>query len=519
MELMSLLDTEGMNKLRDHFEKKINGGGDKDDDDQEQSEACGLSLYEFVRAMMLRLGDTGLRDDELAAKLIDLFEQVDVNGDGTMEWEEFSSFCIEAAMAATQKAKLQINETYKERTKYTDNTSRGNRILSMRYFDRFKTLMVCEEDYGCVKVYDPRNGGIELMHEIDMDEATVGTRKGSGGKALFVEHITICDDNRTIFAVSSSTLLITFWDASHYAIKDKNTKPPRHIHSVYASKPQMTLRWSHRAQLLFSSGSDADILVFSVCLDTSSNFEASHISTLKRHQDIVRDLLCVDEHMKLISGSLDGQVLVWDIPVCPKLLLEEEDEDEENGAEDAGVADWPIIVYKGKRIGHKRGIRSLDYCGDGLIISASFDMTACGWDVSGMSNKRIFCLRGHTAPLVGCGTLSNGEFVTTLDVNGIFKVWDTRLESNIMDVDRCVQTFTTEAAMRLDHTAQQFKPSAMILIQPSNMIVAASKKMHIWDRVAVGVQGYPAVACVYNNNSATLIAAVEKDVKIWNAIT
>ena len=100
MELMSLLDTEGMNKLRDHFEKKINGGEDKDDDDQEQSEACGLSLR--VRgAMMLRLGDTGLRDDELAAKLIDLFEQVDVNGDGTMEWEEFSSFCIEAWLAAT----------------------------------------------------------------------------------------------------------------------------------------------------------------------------------------------------------------------------------------------------------------------------------------------------------------------------------------------------------------------------------------------------------------------------------
>ena len=30
------------------------------------------------------------------ADLIELFAQVDVNGDGTMEWEEFSAFCIEA---------------------------------------------------------------------------------------------------------------------------------------------------------------------------------------------------------------------------------------------------------------------------------------------------------------------------------------------------------------------------------------------------------------------------------------
>ena len=98
-----------------------------------------------------------------------------------------------------------------------------------------------------------------------------------------------------------------------------------------------------------------------------------------------------------------------------------------------------------------------------------------------------------------------------------YLVWDTRLESNIMDVDRCVQ-FTTEAAMRLDHTAQQFKPSAMILIQPSNMIVAASKKMHIWDRVAVGVKATCGSLRI-QQQTATLIAAVEKDVKIWNAIT
>ena len=230
-----------------------------------------------------------------------------------------------------------------------------------------------------------------------------------------MEHITICDDKRTIFAVSSSTLLITFWDASHYAIKDKNTKPPRHIHSVYASKPQMTLRWSHRAQLLFSSGSDADILVFSVC-DTSSNFEASHIY-LERHQDIVRDLLCVDEHMKLISESLDDEILVWDIPVCQNFCLKKRTRTKKMARK---MQASPIgLLCIGKRIGHKRGIRCLDYCGDGLIISASFDMTACGGRFRYVQQENILSSWTHCAPRWLRNSI-RGEFVTTLDVNGIF---------------------------------------------------------------------------------------------------
>jgi len=55
----------------------------------------GLPLDHFVSVMLKYLPKP--EDPVKAARdLCELFAQVDVNGDGTMEWGEFSAFCIEA---------------------------------------------------------------------------------------------------------------------------------------------------------------------------------------------------------------------------------------------------------------------------------------------------------------------------------------------------------------------------------------------------------------------------------------
>ena len=55
----------------------------------------------------------------LVKDLIELFEQVDVNGDGSMEWDEFTGYCIDSGMAATKHKTLVLSELYAE-TKYKD---------------------------------------------------------------------------------------------------------------------------------------------------------------------------------------------------------------------------------------------------------------------------------------------------------------------------------------------------------------------------------------------------------------
>ena len=58
----------------------------------------GLSLNEFVTTLLKYL-DYDKEDEiekiEITLNLIDLFKEIDVNGDETMEWEEFSNYIIE----------------------------------------------------------------------------------------------------------------------------------------------------------------------------------------------------------------------------------------------------------------------------------------------------------------------------------------------------------------------------------------------------------------------------------------
>ncbi|KAG6953286.1 hypothetical protein JG687_00012488 [Phytophthora cactorum] len=61
----------------------------------------GLSLREFVNVMLDRVSWEPETVVSFIEDLIELFAQVDVNGDGTMEWEEFTSAIIEGGMGSS----------------------------------------------------------------------------------------------------------------------------------------------------------------------------------------------------------------------------------------------------------------------------------------------------------------------------------------------------------------------------------------------------------------------------------
>lgn len=68
----------------------------------------GLSISEFVFVMMKFVQSSPLNDEnarlrnlaehQLVANLCELFAQIDINGDGSMEWEEFTSFIVDTGL-------------------------------------------------------------------------------------------------------------------------------------------------------------------------------------------------------------------------------------------------------------------------------------------------------------------------------------------------------------------------------------------------------------------------------------
>ena len=77
-DIMSHLNYRKLQKIKEDFKK------------QEE----GVSLKQFVKVMRQHLPDT--RDMVgLVKNLIELFKQIDVNGDEQLEWEEFTGHIIE----------------------------------------------------------------------------------------------------------------------------------------------------------------------------------------------------------------------------------------------------------------------------------------------------------------------------------------------------------------------------------------------------------------------------------------
>ena len=84
VDIMMLLDTNQMADIRAEFEK----------------EEDGLALNNFVRVMLKYLSTETVNTQHLVASLCELFAQVDVNGDATMEWDEFYGYIHEQGMGS-----------------------------------------------------------------------------------------------------------------------------------------------------------------------------------------------------------------------------------------------------------------------------------------------------------------------------------------------------------------------------------------------------------------------------------
>ena len=145
---MMSLEGEALNELRDIFKAKEEG----------------LNQREFIATLLERLDHTEEEEELLVADLVDLFAEIDINGDGTMDWDEFTKFCVESGLVATRHVKLPLRYHYVEDMKYNDVTSHGPFIHRLKFFEAIQMLVVCEAESNAVKIYS-RN--MQLWHKLD----------------------------------------------------------------------------------------------------------------------------------------------------------------------------------------------------------------------------------------------------------------------------------------------------------------------------------------------------------------
>ncbi len=161
------------------------------------------------------------------------------------------------------------------------------------------------------------------------------------------------------------------------------------------------------------------------------DMEGKELAVCKGHEDLIRSV-CVTKDGKIVSGSDDGTVRVWDMEgkelakcrghegwvtsVCVTA-----DGKIVSGSRDKTVRAWDM---QGKTLvicrGHESSVYSVCVTKDGKIVSASADSTARVWDMQG---KEVAICRGHENSIFSVCVTADGKIVSG-SYDKTIRVWD-----------------------------------------------------------------------------------------------
>jgi WD40 repeat protein len=295
-----------------------------------------VSLNDFIYIMFKHLIELAEPDSVISQKhqdtrsfvsdMNELFKEVDVNGDGIMEWEEFTKFTVEKASLLNQKFVMATIPEYVESTGSLDSS-----IRTFRRHDICRMLPM--PSIGCFSVLEEHSKDISIYYSLNGRHAT----------NIRTEAVPLAID----FAKENSVL---FASCSNLQINMYQQLPNKRFQfqgSIPTIDTQMSLAWMSTNEILYS-GSELGVVN---CWKPSDKSLLASMST--GHNDICMKLLALDQLDNLVSASMDTTIGVWDTYTNS-------------------------IITKLK--GHRKGVFDMSYNPDyRLLFSCGFDHDAFVW--------------------------------------------------------------------------------------------------------------------------------------------
>ncbi|KAL4117820.1 hypothetical protein PRIC2_011802 [Phytophthora ramorum] len=535
MDIMMRLKGAGFSAIANAFrerEKRLGGG---------------LPLLDFVEIVLPGLPRPKTAEEKAASvsALVDLFEDIDINGDGVMEFDEFTSFCVDAGMVAMRSQVGTLKHRYERDAKHAlkttaamtpgpDSNSHGptsvssilnplsTEIEKLRWSAGFRMFLVLENAARSVKLFTSEG---KFVTEVSVGgEKQTQTSPGSnlampindvllvGDGVAFVTPTSAAPPSASSVSVLDAVFIYRYqWlgvSTTDFAISFYDMSDSRKIPSTTSSSSgrnfallknlglttttaQLTLRFCESSALLVGSGNDFVVNIWKV-VDAETKILWRRLSS---HTDLVLDVLEIPVHDLLVSCDLRHNIQLWDIT---------------DGRP------------RGSLNGHERGVRQLCYSTDhDLLLSAGFEFEALAWDLS--SRQVVLKLSGHRAPLIGIQlALFQTERAITGDCQGVFKVWDITREnasSSVSSTSHAVQLESVDLGMPSVHV----EPISFVSMHPysRNLWVATSGSCTLQHLRSVRVQQFDEVPLrAFYHYSANKFAVVAGSVcSLWDGET
>jgi hypothetical protein len=228
-------------------------------------------------------------ESQLVSAIVELFSQIDINGDGEMEWDEFTSFIVDSGLAANEHDPNAIQD-YRPCPNHvwTDTSVHASPIERTYYFPSTDFIGLVEQQSPAFKLYSGRD--CVFRSELRPEQ----------GNVLAGHHM--IDLNQ--YVVTSSSLSTSFYDDKTFRLlKSFHTPTSQHCMTSYRDT-------------LYTAGVSGVVHAW----DANKMEERHHLGGAGRdgrllpesHQDMVMDLLTIPTLESLASASMDHTIRLWD---------------------------------------------------------------------------------------------------------------------------------------------------------------------------------------------------------------
>ena len=447
IDIMSYINKDKLNLINDAFNKL----------------GMGLTLNQFLR-IMLHFADISTEKEKInyVEKLIDAFKQIDVNGDETLEWDEFSNFIVETGISKQKNNFVDVIRNYHLSATIKDKQKHDNEIYKIYFFEQIKHLLVLENESKKILVYYYITGAI------------VANFVGHNGSVIAAEYL----QGQNLVVTSGSDNCLMFWDPSRgYQLVNKI--PTREI--------QLTLKWYRPQKYLITGGFDLVIniyrnLEFTDFGKLKNNIDL--ISLRRLHFEMITDIIILKKQKLIAACDMRGLITLWH-------LHNFENKDK----------------LQDPKYGHHRGVLSLAAIEDkNWLFSCGTEHFVMVWDL--VVGKHVGMLQGHSQSLLGVKILKGTNQIITGDVSGIFKVWDSR------DLG-LVQTFS------IPNNTNRKAHAFTVTFDSKKKIVIGAEKVYFFDYEESQEENLAdsklCIAVIYNQVFNIFVTAHMDCIKIWDA--
>ena len=376
----------------------------------------GLKLDQFYEVIFGHLCEHNPKVMERAeaaytvAMLEETFAQIDYNGDGDCTWDEFTSFAIQQGLSSKEAGALgepgadvldeyviEYREHMHMRDQYLSST---RNVVMCKYFSDIKRfVVVCEglefealifnDSFHHYSTLNPsQTSAVTGALKADKDDpAVLAANQMAKVRVLDVVYL----EGRDLWAYAAS-------DHTIGIVKEQSRMGGKRIsyltfNKIYSKYLNERLCWSAKHKILCSVATNRIIYGW----DIDSGISLWHVS---RHADIITDFIAIDEIDMFATCSHDRRIVLWGIET---------------------------LRVKAVLMGHKTGVRSLDYAKN-MLLSLGYEMQARIWDIE--SKDCVCILKGHRRPITSAKLMceraaSPREYrAVTVDEMGEFRLWD-----------------------------------------------------------------------------------------------